>query len=125
MLTYHHIDHEETYQQYSTFTTTHQPPELYESLLVAASKLRAPAVKAYNKREMYEAGLLKAKSSLEAYAYYIGWEKRAKNIDLVVLKGLYERAIAEAARRRFQGEVGAEAMLGAFWGGYCDVLVRV
>ena len=47
-----------------------------------------------------------------------------KNPDLFIIRGLYERAIAEAARRRFAGEAGAEEALRSFWGGYCDVLVR-
>jgi hypothetical protein len=47
-----------------------------------------------------------------------------KNPDLFIIQGLYERAIAEAARRRFVGEAGAEEALRLFWGGYCDVLVR-
>jgi hypothetical protein len=68
---------------------------------------------------------VQAKFSLEAYAYYIAAERRPSKVDIFILRGLYERAIAEAARRRFEGEVGAEAALRAFWGGYCDVLVGV
>jgi hypothetical protein len=48
-----------------------------------------------------------------------------KNPDMFILQGLFERAIAEAARRRFVGEAGAEEALRSFWGGYCDVLVRI
>ena len=61
--------------------------------------------------------------SLEAYAYYISSERRMKHTDMFILCGLYERAIAEAAKRRFGGEQGAEEALRTFWGGYCDVLV--
>lgn len=64
-----------------------------------------------------------AKFSLEAYAYYIAGERRVKKPDLFIIRGLYERAIAEAARRRFVGEAGAEEALRSFWGGYCDALV--
>lgn len=92
-------------------------------MLITASKLRAPAVKAYAKRETSEVGLRNAKFSLDAYNYYITWEKRAKSVDIGVLGCLYERAIAEAAKRRFNGEEGAEAALAVFWGGYCDALV--
>lgn len=46
-----------------------------------------------------------------------------KNTDMFIVCGLYERAISEAAKRRFGGEQGAEEALRAFWGGYCDVLV--
>jgi squamous cell carcinoma antigen recognized by T-cells 3 len=110
--------------------------------MVAVSKLRGPAVKAYDRREASERSLVstalspictraehiipqaQAKFSLEAYAYYIAAERRMKNPDLFIIRGLYERAIAEAARRRFAGEAGAEEALRSFWGGYCDVLVR-
>lgn len=36
---------------------------------------------------------------------------------------MYERAIAEAAKRRFAGEAGAEEALRQFWIGYLDTLV--
>lgn len=37
--------------------------------------------------------------------------------------GLYERAIAEAAKRRFAGDQNAESALQSFWSGYADTLV--
>jgi hypothetical protein len=43
---------------------------------------------------------------------------------MFVIKTLYERAISEAAKRRFKGEVGSEEFLRSFWIGYCDALVR-
>ena len=66
-----------------------------------------------------------ANYSLEGYAYYIASEKRPKKPDLFVLKGLYERAIAEADKRRFIGEANAEEALRSFWTGYVDLLVRL
>lgn len=42
---------------------------------------------------------------------------------MLALPALYERAIAEAARRRFAGDLNAEAALRAFWTGYIDTLV--
>lgn len=60
--------------------------------------------------------------SLEGYAYYIAAERRKKP-DLFVLKTLYERAVAEADRRRWAGEAGAEEALRSFWTGYVDILV--
>lgn len=134
------VDHEETFQGYSSFTTNFKPPEEYEPLLVEASKMRAQPVKAYEKRESLEAFLvrgsrrdaepvidpilLQAQSgySLEGYAYYIASERRKKP-DLFVVQGLYERAIAEADKRRWNGETTAEAALRSFWAGYLDVLV--
>lgn len=56
---------------------------------------------------------------------YIGYERRAKHPDLFVTRGIYERAIAEAAKRRFDGESGAEEILRTFWNGYGDALVNL
>ena len=42
---------------------------------------------------------------------------------MLALPALYERAIAEAAKRRFAGDLTAEAALRAFWTGYIDTLV--
>ena len=50
-------------------------------------------------------------------------ERHLKYPDLFVLRGLYERAIAEAARRRFDGESGSEEALRTFWMNYLDTLV--
>ncbi len=61
--------------------------------------------------------------SLEAYANYITVERRAKYPNLLIVSSIYERAIAEAAKRRFSGEEGAEQVLRMFWTGYCDALV--
>ncbi|KAH9926083.1 RNA-binding protein Prp24 [Amylocystis lapponica] len=113
--------HSSSYSAYSSFTTNYKPPDQYEALLVKASKLRSQAVKSYEKREAFETSLEKAGFSLEAYAYYIAAERRKKP-DLFVLGALYERAIAEADRRRFSGEAGAEDSLRAFWIGYVDFL---
>ncbi|KAI6122456.1 hypothetical protein EDD16DRAFT_1570902 [Pisolithus croceorrhizus] len=111
-----HSEHEGTFQSYSSFTTKYKPASEYEALLVAASKLRSRAAKAYQRREAAELGL----TSLNAYAQYISSERRAKKLDVFVLTGVYERALAEAAKRRFSGEVGAEEALRSFWIGYLD-----
>lgn len=60
---------------------------------------------------------------MEAYAHYITVERRAKYPNLLIVSSIYERAIAEAAKRRFNGEEGAEQVLRIFWTGYCDALV--
>ncbi|OCH91935.1 RNA-binding protein Prp24 [Obba rivulosa] len=116
-----HSNHDETFQAYSTFTTNYKPADQYESLLVKASKMKAQAVKTYQRHEPLEHSLTLASYSLEAYAYYLTSERRKKP-DLFVLKTLYERAIAEAAKRRFAGEAGAEEALRSFWIGYLDFL---
>jgi hypothetical protein len=67
---------------------------------------------------------VQSKFSLNAYTRYIAAERRAKYPDMFVMKTVYERAIAEAAKRRFNEESGAEEALRLFWVGYCDVLVR-
>ncbi|KAI0081583.1 hypothetical protein K474DRAFT_1703756 [Panus rudis PR-1116 ss-1] len=117
-----HSEHDATFQAYSSFTTAFKPADEYEPLLVQASKSKAAAIKAWNRREQMESSLRQAGYSLEGYQYYIASEVRAKNKDLFVLTGLYERAIAEADRRRWSGEPGAEEVLRSFWIGYVDVL---
>jgi hypothetical protein len=57
--THNIIDHDETFQAYSSFTTNSKPPDQYEGLLVQASKIRAQAVKAYQRREPYESSLVR------------------------------------------------------------------
>ena len=52
------LDHDETFQAYSSFTTNYKPAEQYESLLVKASKSRAQSVKAFQRRESLEASLV-------------------------------------------------------------------
>ncbi|TFY81135.1 hypothetical protein EWM64_g2871 [Hericium alpestre] len=117
-----HADHEQTFQSYSTFTTNYQPPQDYETLLVAASKLRSKAAKIYEWREQYESTLAQADYSLAAYNHYVSYERRARKPELSILSGIYERAVAEAAKRRFAGEAGAEDALASFWLGYADAL---
>ncbi|KAI0712607.1 RNA-binding protein Prp24 [Earliella scabrosa] len=117
-----HSNHDETFQAYSSFTTNYKPPDQYESLLVTASKSKAQAVKAYQRREDLENSLAQANYSLAGYAYYIASERRAKKPDMFVLKALYERAITEADKRRFAGEAGAEEALRSFWTGFVDLL---
>ncbi|KAG5646531.1 hypothetical protein DXG03_003298 [Asterophora parasitica] len=113
---------EETSQYYSTFTTNHRPPDQYEALLVAASKLRGQAVKSFERREPFERALSQSNGSLEEYARYLAYERRARNPDLFVMNTVYERAVAQADVQRFTGEEGAEIALRMFWVGYCDSL---
>ncbi|KZT64612.1 hypothetical protein DAEQUDRAFT_717745 [Daedalea quercina L-15889] len=116
-----HSNHDETFQSYSSFTTNFKASDQYEPLMVKASKMRSQAVKAYEKRESFETSLAQSEYSLEGYAYYISSERRKKP-DLFVLQTLYERAIAEADKRRWNGEANAEAALRSFWAGYLDFL---
>lgn len=71
-----------------------------------------------------ELSLSQAGDSLDGYAYYINFERRMKTPDVTILCSLYERAVAEADRRRFAGEAGAEDALRGFWTDYVDFLVR-
>ena len=66
----------------------------------------------------------KSENSLVTFSHYIGYERRAKHPDLFVTCGIYERAIAEAAKQRFNGEPGAEDTLRIYWSGYGDALVN-
>ncbi|KAF8349290.1 hypothetical protein F5887DRAFT_945363 [Amanita rubescens] len=117
-----HSNSQDTFQSYSTFTTNYNPAEQYESLLVAASKVRGQGERAFERRENLEANLTQSGYSLEAYANYITVERRAKYPNLLIVSSICERAIAEAAKRRFSGEEGAEQVLRMFWTGYCDAL---
>ncbi|TFK73607.1 hypothetical protein BDN72DRAFT_761449 [Pluteus cervinus] len=117
-----HLNSEDTGQSYSSFTTNYKAPQEYESLQISAKKLRVQGENAYNRREARESSLSQSSYSLEGYAQYIAVERRAKSPDLFVLTGVFERAIAEASKRRFNGEEGAEAALRSFWVGYADTL---
>ncbi|KAG1872352.1 hypothetical protein DFJ58DRAFT_435834 [Suillus subalutaceus] len=115
-----HANHQDTYQSYSSFTTAHKPASEYESLLISASKLRSRAIKAYEKREASEMALAAAGYSVDAYATYIAAEQRRRDPDYFILCGLYERGLAEASRRQFASELGAERAMQMFWVGYID-----
>ncbi|KAF8908958.1 hypothetical protein CPB84DRAFT_1766490 [Gymnopilus junonius] len=117
-----HSNIEETFQSYSSFTTNYLPAQDYESLLVATSKIRGQGLKAFERRERLEAAITQTGNSLDSFNQYIGHERRAKNPDLFVTRGVHERAIAETARRRFAGEPGAEEALRLFWTSYCDAM---
>ncbi|KAF8158295.1 hypothetical protein B0H34DRAFT_708196 [Crassisporium funariophilum] len=117
-----HSNIEETFQSYSSFTTNYLPPDQYEPLLVSASKIRGQSTRNYDRREPKEQALSQTGNSLEAYNLYTQYERKANHPDLFVTRGTYERAIAEAAKRRFNGEAGAEEVLRIFWSGYCDAL---
>ncbi|KII83027.1 hypothetical protein PLICRDRAFT_180796 [Plicaturopsis crispa FD-325 SS-3] len=117
-----HSTLDDTFQSYSTFTSNYKPPQEYESLLVAASKIRAKAVKSYERREANENALVREKNSLAIFAQYTAVERRARYPDLFVLSGAFERAIAEAAKQSFQGDVSAESALRSFWISYLDAL---
>lgn len=55
---------------------------------------------------------------------YLASERRDKSPDVFIITGLYERSIAEAAKRRFAGEGSAEQTLRTLWLRYIDFLVR-
>ncbi|KAF4617844.1 hypothetical protein D9613_006080 [Agrocybe pediades] len=117
-----HPNIEDTFQSYSSFTTNYLPPQGYESLLVAASKVRGQSIRNMDRRERFETAIKQTGGALDSYNQYIGYERRAKYPDVFVTRGIYERAVAEAARRRFLGEAGSEEALRVFWSGYCDAM---
>ncbi|KAJ4001680.1 hypothetical protein F5050DRAFT_1708044 [Lentinula boryana] len=118
-----HARADNTFQAYSSFTTNYKPANQYESLLVSASKVKSRSTKAVERRDQYENALSRSQNSLEAFAHYIAYERRAKYPDLAMTSSIYERAISEAAKRKYLGELGAEEALRAFWMGYSDVLI--
>ncbi|KAF8120579.1 hypothetical protein EV363DRAFT_1474306, partial [Boletus edulis] len=113
-----HAGYEDTYQSYSSFTTTYKPATEYESLLISASKLRSHAVKVYERREPSELSL----TSFDAYMQYLVAERKGKFPDVFIVRGLFERTIAEAAKLRIAGEGNAEQTLRTLWVGYIDFL---
>ncbi|TRM63998.1 hypothetical protein BD626DRAFT_547754 [Schizophyllum amplum] len=117
-----HSTSDETLSAYSSFTTNHRAPHVYEEALVEASKLRGRAVKGYDRREPFERELAQSQNALAVFERYTGYERRAKFPDLPILTAVHERAIAEAARRRFAGEPNGEEALRSFWIAYCDAL---
>lgn len=117
-----HSNNDETFQSYSSFTTNYKPPTEYEESLVAASKSRNYSIRSWERREPLEYALEQS-SALQAYGAYIAGEWRTKRIDFFTASGIYERAITEAASRRFKGESGAEETLRSFWTGYLDAAV--
>ncbi|KAG8854312.1 Splicing factor [Tulasnella sp. 330] len=147
-----HIYHEQTFQRYSTFVSTHLGPDKYEECLIEATKIRQDAIGVVAEREQYEASL----ASLPAFNAYLLWEttpRRGKHQrrqkgrnqpkpqdippDPKLVIALYERAIAEAASQRdtalssVNGEgllvdeaplQAAEAWLSLFWDGLTSFL---
>ncbi|KAF8195410.1 hypothetical protein BJ912DRAFT_956851 [Pholiota molesta] len=117
-----HPNIEESFQTYSSFTTNYLPPQEYESILISASKVRGQSIRNFDRRERLETNITNSGGSLEAYHQYIGYERRAKYPDIFVTRGVHERAISEAAKRRFSGEPGSEEALRVFWTSYLDAL---
>ncbi|KAF8232065.1 hypothetical protein L208DRAFT_1377849 [Tricholoma matsutake] len=119
---FHLKDPEDTSESYLSFTTKYQPPQDYETLLIAASKVCTQGTKSFDRREPMETGLVQSGFAVEAYTLYIIYEHRARNPDLFVMSGIYECAIAEVAKQQFEGDAGAEETLRMFW---MDAYVRV
>ncbi|KAF8916956.1 hypothetical protein CPB85DRAFT_230169 [Mucidula mucida] len=115
-----HSNSDDTSVTYSSFTTANKPEADYMKLLQNASQDKSRAVKAFDRRFAMENTLKQSGFSLEAYSNYISWESRSKFPDLFAITGLHERAIAEAAKVRFEGQAGAETYLRAFWTSYSD-----
>ncbi|KIO31343.1 hypothetical protein M407DRAFT_220481 [Tulasnella calospora MUT 4182] len=144
-----HLNHAETYQNYSMFVSKCLSDREYESAMEAATTARQETVAAIAEREAYEMAL----TNLSAYIPYISWEEAPKkppkqryqkgrnqqkahdippNPKLVV--GLYERAITEAASQRAEAlkggdatagaVVAAEAWLVSFWDGLTAFLLE-
>ncbi|KLO06957.1 hypothetical protein SCHPADRAFT_670625 [Schizopora paradoxa] len=117
-----HSTMDETSTAYSTFTTTYKPAHLYEKLMLAASKEKTHPAKAYSRREPFEDKLVASNFSPEAYNNYIIYERKARKVDFNVLSTLYERAIADTAKRRLEDIENIEYVLRTFWTGYCDAV---
>ena len=106
--------------------------------MISASKAKAQAVKGWERREQHEQSLVCGNISFviiysfmqaasgfspETYASYISDERKSKKVDMPILMNLYERAIADTAKRLFNGDPNADGALSMFWIGYCDAMV--
>ncbi|CAK5284383.1 unnamed protein product [Mycena citricolor] len=116
-----HANLEDTFQMYSSFTTKYKSSDEYESLLVRASKLRGSTAKVFQRRDSWETSLAQS-PSLETYSQYITAERRAKTPHYHILSGIYERALAQAAKDRLSDPpvAGLEDVLQTLWTGYLD-----
>ncbi|KAG8747930.1 Splicing factor [Ceratobasidium sp. 414] len=108
-----HSELDTALQEYSTFISTYLPDANYEEILVAANKAKGEPQKRYGWRERWEMTLRQAQDSPAVYSQYIDYEWRRPDPQFLV--PLYERAIAETARRRL--EPGGEETLQTFWSG--------
>ncbi|KAG8924802.1 Splicing factor [Tulasnella sp. 418] len=138
-----HTKLSQTFQNYSSFVSSHFPPEVYEETLVAANKVKQDASKVVDEMERFEHNL----KTLQDYSSYLTWatspkfekpkwrgkgqSQKSKEIppDPKVAVPLYERAITEAAKKRgdalsnedqaaAEGPLAeAEAWLAVFWDG--------
>ncbi|KAH8825051.1 hypothetical protein DL96DRAFT_1737005 [Flagelloscypha sp. PMI_526] len=108
-----HSASDETMQSYSTFTTNHKPQDKYEEFLVSASKLKTYASKGFQRREAQEYATLNNAQSLTAFATLLQTMRRSSKPDKDIVSNAYERAISEAARRRFNASGLGTAILHA------------
>ncbi|KAG9104040.1 Splicing factor [Ceratobasidium sp. 370] len=108
-----HSELDTALQEYSTFISTYMPDANYEAILVAANKAKGEPQKRYSWRERWETTLRQAEDSPAVYSQYIDYEWRRPDPQFLI--PLYERAIAETARRRL--ELGGEETLQTFWSG--------
>ncbi|KAG8698016.1 Splicing factor, partial [Ceratobasidium sp. 394] len=108
-----HSELDTALQEYSTFISTYLPDANYEEILIAANKAKGEPQKKYGWRERWEMTLQQAEDSPAVYSQYIDYEWRRPDPQFLI--PLYERAIAETARRRL--EPGGEETLQAFWSG--------
>ncbi|KAG8677991.1 Splicing factor, partial [Ceratobasidium sp. 395] len=108
-----HSELDAALQEYSTFISTYLPDANYEEILVSANKAKGDPQKKYGWRERWEMSLRQAEDSPAVYSQYIDYEWRRPDPQFLI--PLYERAIAETARRRL--EPGGEETLQAFWSG--------
>ncbi|KAM0751866.1 hypothetical protein T439DRAFT_325059 [Meredithblackwellia eburnea MCA 4105] len=89
-----HLGIEDTFSSYSSFVTK-ENNEKYSSLLPAANKVYAPALKKTEEREPMELKLKQANNADWAFAAYLDWELQVKQPDVALVSALFERATME------------------------------
>ncbi|KAI9783872.1 MAG: Splicing factor [Candelina submexicana] len=98
-----HATWDMTFQSFSTFVSTFEPPDAYETTMVQTSTRSAKAKQAYSLREDFELKLQKAQevgdknSEWNTVWRYLEWEvaqlRKKKDSNLALCIALYERAV--------------------------------
>ncbi|GAA5854941.1 hypothetical protein JCM9279_003579 [Rhodotorula babjevae] len=89
-----HLDIAETFSAYSSFVTKFDN-ENYDKSLPAANKIFSATAKKADERYPEEEKLKAAGYSPQAYLDYVSWEREVKRPDTPLVKGIFERAVAD------------------------------
>ncbi|TNY18454.1 hypothetical protein DMC30DRAFT_53948 [Rhodotorula diobovata] len=89
-----HLDIAETFSAYSSFVTNFDNDN-YNKSLPAANKIFSATAKKSDERYAEEEKLKAAGYTPQAYLDYVSWEREVKRPDTPLVKGIFERAVAD------------------------------